>query len=272
MNPVLIEVGPLSIRWYGLMYVVAIIVGIFLTHREVIRRQIISKRKGGEGILTLDDVLDFVLIAVPIGIICARLYYVVFNWDFYGSNPINILKIWEGGLAIHGGVIGGILALWIYTRFWKKIPFWQFADAVTPSLILGQAFGRFGNFMNGDAYGTPTDLPTGMVFPIGTPAGREYPNQPIHPSMLYEMAGNLLIFSVLWWVLRKQGYRDGFITCVYFILYAVLRFFVEMTRGDSLILADRWPAANVISVILFVVFTGLMFQWKLWQKKEQDSA
>lgn len=277
MNPVLIDIGPVTIRWYGLMYVVAIIVGIYLTYLEVKRKQVASKRPG-KGVLTLDDVLDFVLIAVPIGIVCARLYYVAFEWGRFNvpgdlaQTLFNVVKIWEGGLAIHGGVIGGILALWIFTRFWKKVAFWQFADAVAPSLILGQAFGRFGNFMNGDAYGTPTDWPTGLVFPIGTPAGREYPNQPIHPSMLYELVGNVLIFAVLWFWLRKRGYRDGFIACMYFVLYAVLRFFVELTRGDSLILADRWPAANVISVIIFVVFLGLMFQWRLWHKKAPDST
>ena len=267
MSPVLIEIGPVTIRWYGLMYVVAIIVGIWLTYREV-------KRKGMK--MSLDDVLDFVLIAVPLGIVCARLYYVSFQWDYYSLHLDDTWKIWQGGLAIHGGVIGGGLALWIFSK-WKKIRFWTFADAVVPSLILGQAFGRFGNFMNGDAYGTPTDWATGLRFPVGTPAGNAYPDsatpgfsQPLHPAMLYELVGNVLIFGALW-ILRKKGYRDGFLTCLYFLSYAVLRFLVELTRGDSLILADRWPAANVISVVFFVVFLGLMFQWKLWRKAGADS-
>lgn len=282
MNPVLIDIPlpfdvnglqSITIRWYGLMYVVAIIVGILLTYREV-------KRKKMD--LSLDDVLDFVLISVPLGIAFARLYYVAFEWSNYATDPVKIFFIWEGGLAIHGGIIGGILAVFLYIK-WKKIEFWQFTDAVVPSLVLGQAFGRFGNFMNGDAYGTPPgeNSPLGflaMRFPSNTPAGREYPDsetagmsQPLHPSMLYELVGNLAIFASLW-ILRTKGYRDGFITCLYFILYSVLRFFVEMTRGDSLWLVEgRFAAANVISVILFIVFAGLMAQWRLWRKKEDDA-
>lgn len=266
MSPVLFQAGPLTIRWYGLMYVVAIIVGIFLTHREVKRKQLK---------LTLDDVLDFVLIAVPLGIVCARLYYVLFQWGYYGNHLGDIWKIWQGGLAIHGGVIGGILALFIYIR-WKKVKFWRFADSVVPSLILGQAFGRFGNFMNGDAYGTPTTWFTGIRFPVGTPAGNAYPDRDLvgqsrllHPAMLYELVGNVLIFALLW-LLRKRGFKDGFLTCLYFVLYSVLRFFVEFARGDSLWLVDGvYRAAQVISVILFVIFMGLIFQWHLWRKAPQ---
>jgi len=276
MSPVLVELGPLTIRWYGLMYVVAIVVGIWLTYREVKRKGIVGKRKNE--VLNLDDVLDFVLLAVPLGIVCARLYYVLFQWDYYGRNLLDILKIWQGGLAIHGGIIGGALALFIFVRWWKKVGFWQFADAVVPSLVLGQVFGRFGNFMNGDAYGTPTDLPWGIRFPTGTPAGNAYPDrdlvgqsQPLHPAMLYELGGNALIFALLWG-LRKRGYRDGFLTCLYFVLYSALRFVVEAFRGDSLWLVDgRWKAAQVISVVLFVVFTGLMFQWKLWTKRDEPA-
>lgn len=276
MNPVLIDIPlpfdvnglqSITIRWYGLMYVVAIIVGILLTYREV-------KRKKMD--LSLDDVLDFVLISVPLGIAFARLYYVVFEWSNYATDPVKIFFIWEGGLAIHGGIIGGILAVFLYIK-WKKLKFWQFTDAVVPSLVLGQAFGRFGNFMNGDAYGRETDWPTGMRFPSNTPAGREYPSQdepgwsnPIHPSMLYELVGNLAIFATLW-ILRTKGYRDGFITCLYFVLYSILRFAVELTRGDSLwLVEERFAAANVISVILFIIFAGLMAQWRLWRKKEDD--
>jgi len=276
MSPVLFELGPLVIRWYGLMYVVAIVVGIFLTYREVKRKNLVGK-KGTP--LSLDDVLDFVLIAVPLGILFARLYYVAFTWDHYGQNPLDIFKIWEGGLAIHGGVIGGLIAIVIYIKL-KGIKFWQFTDAVAPSLVLGQAFGRFGNFMNGDAYGTPTDWFTGIRFPASTPAGAPFdhrdPNNPdwtvpLHPSMLYELTGNLAIFGVLWF-LRTKGYRNGFLTCLYFILYAVLRFFVEMTRGDSLwLVQDVYPAANVISVVIFVVFLGLMVQWKLWKRNEPET-
>lgn len=272
MSPVLFQVGPITVRWYGLMYVIAIIVGIFLTCYEV-------KRRGLE--IKLDDILDFVLITIPIAIIFARLYYVAFQWDaYYRLHPEDIYRIWQGGLAIHGGIIGGTLALWIFAA-WKKISFWQFADIVVLSLILGQALGRFGNFMNGDAYGTPTDLPWGIYFPASSPAGQRYcPGTlsetcqlSLHPAMLYEALGNLIIFGVLW-RLRTKGFRGGFITSLYLILYSVLRFFVEIFRGDSLYYPGFWfipantlKAAQLISVIFIVVFGIFIWARKLYQRQ-----
>ncbi len=269
MSPVIFEIGPVSVRWYGLMYVVAIIVGIFLTQREVRRRGLP---------LNLDDILDFVLITIPLAIVFARLYYVAFRWDYYGQNLADIYKIWQGGLAIHGGLLGGFLALGIFSR-WKKISFWKFADIIAPAVILGQALGRFGNFMNGDAYGTPTDLPWGIVFPRSSPAGAAYPELHIHPSMLYEMSGDLLIFGLLFW-LRTKPFKEGFLVSLYAILYSLLRFFVEFTRGDALCLVggsacvlgasnllESLRVAQVMSVLLFTVFLGLMLKRKLYQQE-----
>lgn len=274
MDPVIFQVGPVAIRWYGLMYVVAIIVGIVVVNREVRRRGMAP---------TLDDILDFVLITVPIAIVSARLYYVAFQWNYYGQNPADIYKIWQGGLAIHGGLIGGALALWIFSR-WKKISFWQFADVLAPALVLGQALGRFGNFMNGDAYGTPTDLPWGLVFPRSSPAGQAYPELHLHPTMLYEMVGDLIIFGALMW-LRKKPFKDGFLLSVYAISYSVLRFVVEFFRGDALCIvggdvcvrgADTFletlRTAQVLSVIIVLVFATLMVQRELYKRREPASA
>jgi phosphatidylglycerol:prolipoprotein diacylglycerol transferase len=272
MSPILFQLGPITVRWYGLMYVVAIIVGIFLTRYLVKRRGLT---------IDLDDILDFVLITIPIAIIFARLYYVAFQWDSYYRLHLNdIYRIWQGGLAIHGGIIGGAFALWIFAR-WKKLPYWQFADLVVPSLILGQALGRFGNFMNGDAYGTPTDLPWGMTFPASSPAGQHYcpgtPAEtcqiPLHPAMLYEMIGNLIIFGILMWLINKR-FRDGFVTSFYLILYSVLRFFVEIVRGDSLyypgflfIPANTLKAAQVISILIVIIFVAFIWARKLYQRE-----
>lgn len=270
MSPIIVEIGPLQIRWYGLMYVIAIIVGIFLVHYVIQRRKLS---------LTLDDILDFVLLTIPIAIVFARLYYVVFRWEYYGQNLGDIYKIWEGGLAIHGGLLGGALALWLFVK-WKKISFWTFADVVAPALVLGQALGRFGNFMNGDAYGTPTDLPWGIVFPRNSPAGQAYPELHIHPTMLYELTGALLIFGVLWW-LQLRPFKAGFLISLYALLYSGLRFVVEFTRGDALCLLtgnncvqgatnflESLRTAQVISVLIFIVFAVLMVKWKLYQQEE----
>ena len=274
MDPVIVEIGPLAIRWYGLMYVVAIVVGIVLVTREIRQRGLN---------LTLDDVLDFVLITVPLAIIGARLYYVAFQWQYYGQNLGDIYKIWQGGLAIHGGLIAGVLGLLIFAK-WKKVSFWTFADVVVPALALGQAFGRFGNFMNGDAYGIPTNSIFGIVFPSNSPAGQAYPEMHLHPTMLYELVGCLLLFGVLWW-LKRQPFKAGFLTSVYAIGYSVLRFIVEFYRGDALCLTagtdcvtgaqtflESLKVAQVISVLILLIFATLMIYKEFYKRSDTESA
>jgi phosphatidylglycerol:prolipoprotein diacylglycerol transferase len=137
------------------MYVVAIIVASYLIKKEV--------RRKGIG-LSDDETLNLIVWTVMGSVVVARLYYVIFNLDFYLANLREIPAIWHGGLAIHGGLLGGVLTAWFFLKR-KDVPYWRMADAVAPTLILGQAFGRFGNFMNGDAHGRPTDMPWGIVFP-----------------------------------------------------------------------------------------------------------
>jgi len=270
MHPILAQIGPLTIRYYGLMYVIAIAVGFALLVREV-RRKVLP--------LSTEDLLDLLLWTVPIAIVGARIYYVAFRWEYYGAHLIDTLKIWQGGLAIHGGVLAGIAVVFFYARA-KRLSFWALTDALVPSLILGQAIGRIGNLMNGDAFGTPTTLPWGIRFPAASPAGMAYPGQATHPSMIYEMLLNLAIFAFLWFWVRKRGFRNGFSTAMYFILYAVARSIVSLTRGDSLwlgtlrtvqatvgsysyeTLVGSFRAAHAIS-ILFVVGFGLL----IWRRR-----
>jgi phosphatidylglycerol:prolipoprotein diacylglycerol transferase len=170
--------------------------------------------------------------------------------------------IWHGGLAIHGGLMGGFIFALVYLNK-KGVAFWHMADAVTPSIILGQAFGRFGNFLNGDAHGSPTDMPWGVVFPPESIAGREFPLTPIHPTMLYEMFINLGIFSLLWFVLRKRGYKGGFIFALYIVLYSAGRFFVEQFRADSLMLGPL-RVAQLVSAVLVITALGVVIKKRLW--------
>lgn len=261
MHPELFRIGNFTVRIYGLMYVVAIVVGILLTKREV-------DRKGLR--LKLDDILDFVLVAIPLGIIGARLYYVAFQWGQFQDDPLRIVYIWEGGLAIHGGLIGGAVALLIFAK-WKRISSWRFADALAPSIILGQAIGRFGNFMNGDAYGTCTTLPWGLKFALNTPAHsyllRECPAATLHPAMLYELIGNLIIFGLIWWWLKKRDYKDGFVISFYFIAYSLLRFAVEFFRGDALMVGEV-RVAQAISVLIIAILGWFILYYGLYQKRE----
>src|SRR5262245_44901142 len=274
MHPVLIEIGPLSIRYYGLMYVVGIITAIFLIRSEV-------RRKGLP--LTDDDQTNLLLLTVFAGIIGARLYYVVFNWSFYRQFLWEIPAVWRGGLAFHGGVIGGICAvLWFAHR--KQIPVLSLTDVLAPPLILGQAFGRFGNFMNGDAHGVPATLfsilpsrleaylrslgyhdfylPWGLVFSPQSPAGSQFPAIPLHPTMLYEMAINLGIFVYLWSTRRRPA-KDGYTTMRYLLLYSLGRFGVEFLRADSLWFG-QFRAAQLVSLALIALSATLIVVWRLW--------
>lgn len=271
MHPILLQVGPMTIRYYGLMYVIAISLGFFLLSKEVRRKQLE---------LTTDHLLDLLLWTVPMAIIGARLYYVIFHWDYYGARPLDIFKLWQGGLAIHGGVLAGIVVVYLFSRF-RKVSFWDLTDAFVPSLILGQAIGRIGNFTNGDAFGLPTTLPWGIRFPASSPAGMTYPGQATHPSMIYEMILNLAIFVFLWGI-RKRGYRAGFSTAMYFILYAIARSIVSFTRADSLWLGKQrlievttgaytyfqsvgtLRAAHAISIVFVMVFGALIWRRKLY--------
>ncbi len=267
MHPILVEFGPITIRYYGLMYVVAISVGLLILLHEVRRKKIVSGITGK--VLALDDLLDLLLWTVPAAIVGARIYYVSFQWQYYSNHLLDILKIWQGGLAIHGGVIGGIMAVYLFSRR-RKIPFWALTDAIALSLILGQAIGRIGNLMNGDAYGTPTQLPWGIRFPASSPAGMAYPGKATHPSMIYEMILNMMIFGSLW-QLRKRNHRDGFITALYFILYSIARFVVSFTRGDSLWLGPI-RAAHLISAILIILFLALIISRRLYKRTTPETS
>jgi phosphatidylglycerol:prolipoprotein diacylglycerol transferase len=258
MHPTLLRLGPVEIRYYGLMYVIAIVVGIILLHRELIRKRIE---------LTRDEVISLVFFLIVGGILGGRIYYVLFMWkDFYVYNPLEIFAIWHGGLAIHGGIIGGAIVIFLYARI-KKLSFFSLCDAIAPSLALGQAFGRFGNFMNGDAYGFPTSLPWGIVFPKGSVAGDEFPGQPLHPVMLYELALNLINFFILW-KLRKRDYKPGFILALYLGNYGIIRFFVSFLRADSLMLGNL-RGAQLLSLLFVAGALFFILVFKLWKTEQR---
>ena len=276
MHPILFQIGPITVRYYGLMYVIAIALGFFLVRCEVRRKKLP---------LSMDHLLDLLLWTIPAAIVGARLYYVVFHWaDVYSARPLlDVVKIWEGGLAIHGGVLAGILTVYLFARA-KKVSFWALTDALAPSLILGQAIGRIGNLTNGDAFGLPTTLPWGLHFPANSPAGMAFPGMATHPSMIYEMILNLAIFAFLWGI-RKKGFRAGFLTSMYFILYAVARSIVSVTRADSLWLGKvrhaivtlssgatyttdvgAFRAAHAISIVFIVAFGAMIWWRKLYRR------
>ncbi len=256
MSPIIFQIGPLVLRWYGMMYVTAVLVGVWLAGKEARRKNLP---------ITPDEIMNFGLLVMFAGILGGRLYYVVFNWDFYGANLVEIPQVWHGGLAIHGGLIGGVAAGYWYLRR-QAVSTFAFADAVAPSIMLGQVFGRFGNFMNGDAHGVPTDSAFGVVFPAASIAGRQFPETPIHPVMLYELALNLLWFFILR-RLRLRPHKEGFIFCLYFILYSVGRAAVSGFRADSLWLGPV-RAAYLASAALILAFGFIIVRHRLWEGEE----
>jgi phosphatidylglycerol:prolipoprotein diacylglycerol transferase len=236
------------------MYAIGITCALYIIRKEVRRKQIP---------LADDDIMNFVILPVVGGILGARLYYVLFNWETYHQHPWEIVKIWHGGLAIHGGILGGVLVGWWFTRR-HHLSFWRMADVVAPPAILAQTFGRFGNFMNGDAHGRPTSMPWGIVFPPNSIAGHEFPGIPLHPTMLYEMLSNLCIFLLLWKI-RKIPWKDGFLFCLYLLLYSVGRFVVSFFRADSLMLGP-FRMAHIVSIALILLAGGLILTWRLWER------
>ncbi|MHB8170689.1 MAG: prolipoprotein diacylglyceryl transferase [Thermincolia bacterium] len=236
MDPVAFSIGPVEVRWYGLLMALSLLVGVFLAQRE-------AKRRG----MDPDKILDLVIIGAPLSWLGARLYYVIFNWDQYSQNPLEIFMIWHGGLAIHGGIITAILfGIWFARK--HKLNFWLLGDVVAPSFVLGQAIGRWGNYFNQEAYGYETNLPWAMYI---DGAYR-------HPTFLYESVWNLGVFFFLLWLRTKDISRKGIIFLSWLSFYSVGRFFVEGFRTDSLMLGP-FRAAQIVSIIIFVVSIGVLF-------------
>ena len=239
-----LQIGPLAIRWYGLLIATGVLLGTTLAHREAIRRGVDP-----------DKLLNAIVVAVLVALLGARLYYVLFNWDYYGANPAKIVAVWEGGLAIHGGLIAGSLATILYCRH-AKLSLLTTLDIMAPCVAVGQAIGRWGNFFNQEAFGVPTNLPWKLYIDPGHRPPQLAAFEYFHPTFLYESLWNLLVFGILWFGLRKRlQERRGALTLWYLGLYSIGRFFVEGLRIDSLMLGSL-RAAQVVSLLL-VVASGM---------------
>lgn len=229
MDPVAFEIFGISVRWYGIFISLGLLLGTILALRE-------AKRIGFEE----DNLLDLLIFAVPAAVIGARIYYVIFEWDYYKGDILKIVNIRGGGLAIHGAIIAAVITALIFCKI-RKVNFWQIADITAPSIILGQAIGRWGNFVNQEAYGAPTDLPWAIVVN----------GQKVHPTFLYESIWNFGVFIFLLWYRKNKVQVKGEVFLLYLALYSVARFFIEGLRIDSLMLGPI-RVAQLISICLIV--------------------
>lgn len=246
IDPVVFEIGPFTVRWYALIISSALILGMILVLRE-------SLKQGIEE----DFFLDFFLWAIPIGIIGARLYFVFFHWSFFRENLGQIIAIWEGGLAIHGGVIGGLLVLIILVKK-RKVCFWPIADILAPPLVLGKAIGRWGNFINQEAYGHVVSEEFISYFPEFIQRQMFIGGQYYHPAFLYSFLWNTAVFIFLIWLRRKKFIKPGDVFLSYLVTYSLGRFFIEGIRTDSLMLGPL-RVAQLVSGVLIIGATFYLF-------------
>lgn len=244
LNRVFLQLGSVSIYWYGVIIAVGTAIGLWLAIRE-------SKKRG----LHKDTFVDFLVFAIPAAIISARIYYVSFEWEDYADGPFwKVFATWEGGIAIHGAVIGAIITAIIFCRV-KKISFWQLADIAAPSLILAQGIGRWGNFMNQEAHGGAVSADAYQNFIQYLP---DFINNQMcidgvlyHPTFLYESLWNVLGFIILL-LLRRVNLKRGEMFLFYLIWYSFGRYFIEGMRTDSLV-ADGLRAAQIVSISAIVI-------------------
>lgn len=260
INPTIVHLGPFMPRWYGFLVALAIAAGWWLGLRE-------ARRRG----LDVEKVNSLILWSVLGGLVGARLFHVVDRWDLYASHPIHALYIWEGGLAIYGGVIGGVLTGLLYA--WRVgLPAWRMADAAAPGLILGQALGRLACIPNGDALGAPTSAPWAFIYT--NPNSMVPPDLlgvPLHPYPVYEMILDLALLGLLW-RLRSVFKTDGMLFLAYAGLYAVGRFLLTFFRMEQVWFFGLQEAQVVSLVVLAVVLPLLARRLRAARSLKQRPA
>lgn len=254
IDKVAIDFGLVQIYWYSVFIISGILIGLWLAIRE-------SERRG----LPKETFVDLVFFALPISIIVARVYYVIFKWDYYVEHPIKIIAIWEGGLAMHGVLLGAVMTIVMFAKV-RDISFWKLTDILAPSLILGQAIGRWGNFINQEAHGGPVsrELLESLYLPDFIINQMYIEGTYYHPTFLYESLWNFGGFIILM-SLRQVNLKQGELFLTYIIYYSFGRFFIEGMRTDSLMLTEYLRMAQVISIVLILVAMLI-----IWYRRKKD--
>lgn len=244
IDPVAFSIFGIDIMWYAILITTGIILGLYFVSKLAVVKNLDKEMPS--------DLLLWVLVPAILG---ARLYYVIFSWDYYSKNPSEIIMIRNGGLAIYGGLLTAFLITYIYSKK-KNISFLTILDVFAPGIALGQAIGRWGNFINKEAYGRATDLPWAIIID----------GQKVHPTFLYESLGDFIIFIVLYNLCKKNRNENGTIIALYFILYGILRFFVEGLRTDSLYFLGM-RVSQIVSLVLIAIGLIIYIRNKKVNKK-----
>lgn len=252
MNTIAFSIGPLVFHWYGLILAFSMLVGVLVSVWQ-------AKLFGD----SLNHLFELVLLSVPSGVIFARIYFVAANWDIYCSDPLEWLIIWHGGLAIHGALIGIMVALWVYT-YKNKLSFWLWGDILVPGLLISQAIGQWGNFINQEAFGYPTAASWGIYIDFANrPQGYERYDY-FHPTALYESGLAFFIFIVIILCNRFKGklcsIKEGSLFLIYILLYSTGRFFIESLRLDSEIFLGIRLAQAICVLCITVTISLLAFR------------
>lgn len=228
-----------SIPWYGVLIAAGVLIAFALCVHEEKRLH-----------LKQDTIIDLAFWAIPLGIVGARLYYALFNWQVFANDPLSVLRIWEGGIAIYGAVIGGLTGVLIFAKRHKMNPL-ILTDIIVPGLALAQGIGRWGNYFNMEAYGRELTDAAWHFFPIGVqiPNGSGYTWH--MATFFYESCWDVLVFAVLWFIVRKRALKSGTITLWYLLLYGTGRFFIEGLRTDSLMLGN-FRVSQLLSLTMII--------------------
>lgn len=243
INNIAVKFHNINIYWYAIFIVLAFVIGIALCRKD-----------DGKYNIKFEDILELAIIMIPIAIISARIYFILFKLEYYTQNPLEILDIKNGGLAIYGGIIGAIITIIIYCKK-KNINILDMLDYIAPYLALGQAIGRWGNFFNVEAYGTETN----NIFRMGIVKNSNYIE--VHPTFLYESVGCLLIFILLYSLRNKRSYK-GQLTYIYLSLYGFIRAIIEGLRIDSLMFGN-FRVSQILSIILCITFSSILIYKKI---------
>jgi phosphatidylglycerol---prolipoprotein diacylglyceryl transferase len=254
IDPVLIKIGPLSLRWYGLMYLAGFVSSYLLVMRQLKKKTLKIERS------QIDDLYFYLIVGLILG---ARFGYVLFyNFGFYLRDPLEAFAVWHGGMSFHGGLIGTFIAGYIVIKK-KGLKFFEVADLIVPTCPIGIGFGRMGNFINGELFGKTSNVPWAMIFPQGG-------GMPRHPSQLYEVFFEGLLLFIILWIYKDRKKRDGDVFALFLILYGLFRIFCEFFREPDLQLGYIFGMLSMGQILSgCMIAIGLFFKYLYLPKKKK---